>query len=165
MSEQARYWNAMVDLKRDAIYMRLYAERSESIDRAIEIVKAAAGVTSLGAWGVFQVYPFLWSCIIVASQVLTAWKGLLPYNKTFKSTSSLANDLDILALQAETDWFGVANGRLGEEQIHDLRMAFKRKVQEAGRKRFGETQLPTKSRLVAKADLAATEYFATYGDA
>ncbi len=162
MSEQARYWNAMVDLKRDAIYMRLYAERTESIDRWIEGIKAIAGVGSLGSWVVFKVYPEVWGFIIVLSQVFTALKEQLPYNRTFKATSKLTQDLEGLMLQAETDWFGVANGRLDEEQIHEARMILKRKVQEASKVRFGDSQLRTKPRLVEKANLEAVEYFATY---
>jgi hypothetical protein len=142
--------------------MRLYAERTESIDRWIEGIKAVAGVGSLGSWVVFKVYPEVWGFIIVLSQVFTALKEQLPYNRIFKATSKLSKDLDGLVLQAESDWFEVANGRLDEEQIHKRRMVLKRKVQEAGTARFSDSQLRTKPYLVAKADLAASEYFATY---
>jgi len=164
MSEQSRYWNEMVDLKRDAIYMALYAQRTETIDRWIEGTKAVAGVGSLGSWAYFKTYPEIWASIIVISQVFAALKEQLPYKKTLKSTSGLCNDLSALLLSAENDWFDVANGSLENEQIHKLRMALKRKIFEASKARFGDGQLATKTRLVEKANLAAAEYFATYID-
>lgn len=164
MSEQSRYWNELVFLKRDAVYMRFYAEQSERFDRSVEIIKAVAGVGSLGSWAIFQTYPFIWSTIIVLSQLLTALKDVLPYKTTLKATSVLANELDLLALQAEADWFGVANGQLDEEQIHNLRMSFKRHVNAVERESFGVRQLATNAKLVAKANLVAENYFATYND-
>ena len=162
MSEQSKYWSELTTLKRDAIYISLFAEKTENFDRFIECTKAVAASSAIGAWAVFQAFPFVWGTVVAASQVFTAVQTFLPYKRRLKALTGLSLDLGTLAITAEADWFNVANGTMTDEQIHKLRMALKRKIHDATKAHFGGGYLTSQSQLVAIADQAASDYFSIY---
>ena len=162
MTAQRRYWQELADLKRDGRYMDLCQERTEKIDRCIDVFTAVTSSSSIAAWAIWQTLSWVWAFIIAASQVLHAVKRYLPYKKRLAALSTLSRDLNTLVLVAETDWFKVSNGSLTEEEIHDLQMKLKKKKQDCVHKAFPSGSLPENKKLLKCADEDAQRYLATY---
>jgi hypothetical protein len=59
MDVQRRYWQELIDLKRDAIYVDLYQGRTETIDRNIGALNAITSSASIGAWVIWKDLAFV----------------------------------------------------------------------------------------------------------
>ncbi|MBR1091899.1 hypothetical protein JQ621_30940 [Bradyrhizobium manausense] len=162
MDVQRRYWQELVDLKRDAIYIDLYQARTEIIDRNIGGLNAITSSASIGAWVIWKDLAFLWAAAIACSQVLQTLKEFLPYKKRLRSLNALSPELNGLCWSAENDWFKVSRGLLTEAEIHDLHMKLKKKKQDALQKAFPASSLPLVNPLIERAGKATQDYFQSY---
>lgn len=172
MDVQQRYWQEFLDLKRDAYYTEFYHDVTERTERIINVITAAASSSAVAGWviwretiNVFGVninLSLFWMVIIMASQVINAVKEYLPYKTRLSSLSTMANELNSLALVMESDWYKVSRGLLTEQEINDLHMEIKRKKLQATTKSFPDTSLPENKRLLARADTATISYVQTY---
>lgn len=172
MDVQQRYWQEFLDFKRDSFYMGFYHANTERIDRFINMFTALTSSTAVAGWvlwretvtiwGITVSFAFVWMTIIMLSQVINAVKEYLPYKKRLHSLSTLSNDFNSLVLVMENDWYKVSRGLLTEEEINDLHMEMKRKKHEAMAKSFPDASLPTKRRLLARADTDTQLYVETY---
>lgn len=172
MDVQRRYWQEFLDFKRDAFYIGFYHANTEKIDRCINVFTAFASSSAVAgwilwretvtAWGITINFNFLWMAVIMLAQVINAVKEYLPYKKRLHSLSTLSNDFNSLVLVMENDWYKVSRGLLTEEEINDLHMETKRKKHEATAKSFPDASLPTKRRLLARADADTQLYVKTY---
>ena len=70
------------------------------------------------------------------AQLITAVKEYMPYKKRLNALSTLSNDLNYFAIVMENDWFKVSHGLLTDEEVHDLHMAMKRRINDATTKSF-----------------------------
>lgn len=122
---QEKYWKYMVQIKAWIFYLDLYEEDSYKWDKRIKVFGAIASSTSIAAWAIWQQLSFVWSVIIAISQVLTAIKEFLPYNKRLKILAPFMEDLKFLYNKIEYNWFKVASGELTEEEINNLLYSFK----------------------------------------
>jgi hypothetical protein len=159
---QRMFWQEMTTLKRDARYIDLYLARTESIDRWIKALLAITASSSIAGWAIFQTYAFVWGVIVAASQVLQAVKEFLPYKSRLKALASLSTDLNTLSLLAEDQWFKVCGGRMYDDDIHDLRIALKKKKLAAVQKAFPTAGMPENSELATRAENETANYFSTY---
>jgi hypothetical protein len=129
------YWKELQQLKAACICMRLYRNRLGRRVRVVEVVKAVASSSAIAAWVVWKDYPFLWTAIIAAAQVLDAIKGVFPFARHHKAASDLTVALEVLYIDAEDDWESIHAGRLAAEAITRRRTKL-RKLQLAEEKRF-----------------------------
>jgi hypothetical protein len=158
MDVQRRYWQEFVDLKRNAFYIDLYHAKVERVDRTLGMFSAIASSASIGAWAIWRDVAGLWALVIALSQVLSAIKEYLPYKSRLRGLGSLGKDLNALALSAENDWFKVSQGFLTEQQIHELQMVLKGKIQAATNNGFPNSSLPEDKFLLEKAEAAVQLY-------
>jgi len=162
MGVQSQFWTEMTTLRRDARYVDLCLARTEWIDRCIKGFLAIAASSSIGGWLIFREYAFLWAAVVAVSQVLQAIKEYLPYKNRLKALASLSVDLNTLSLAAEDQWYKVSNGGLFDDDIHDMRMALKRKKLTAVQKAFPVAGLPENTKFSNRADTETIEYFSSY---
>ena len=134
--QQQQYWNAFSRLKRDAIYISLYHEQVEAVERRLNIFAAVASATAVAGWAAKSDLAVVWGLVILASQVLTAIRPYLPYRARLRALSALGPDLDALALVAETDWLKVARVSIDDDEIHKRTMALKKKARDAQERSF-----------------------------
>lgn len=162
---QAQFWQDMVTLRRDARYVDLSLARTERIDRGIQAFLAIAASSSIGGWVIFQQYAIIWAAIVAASQALQVVRRFLPYTNRLKALASLSVDLNALSLVAEDQWYRVGKGTgLYDDDIHDLRMALKKKKLAAVQKAFPVAGMLENKRLLKRAEAETAEYFSTYHD-
>jgi hypothetical protein len=152
----------MVTLKRDARYVDLYLASTERTDRFIKGFLALSASSSIAGWAINKEYAFVWASVVAGSQVLQVIKEYLPYKGRLKALALLSVELNTLSLLAEDQWFKVSEGRLYDDDIHDLRIALKRKKQTAVQKAFPAGGLPDKKKISAKAESEIQQYFSTY---
>lgn len=152
---QDRYWSELREIKTHVIYLQKYAIHSDWWDKAINIFLAITSSSSIAAWAIWQEYSMYWAVIIALSQVITAIKPFLPYKQRIKVLSDFNDKLQEISLNCERSWFNVAEGRISEEEIHDLYIAIKNQSLDAERKCLKNMVLPTNNKILklAEADL------------
>ncbi len=72
------YWQAMSDLKLRSVTMRLDRDRLARAIRSVEAIKAIATSGGVAGWVIWKNFPLVWSCVVLAAQVLDALKHVLP---------------------------------------------------------------------------------------
>ena len=87
----------------------------------------------------------------------------LPYKARLKALAGLSIDLNALSLLAEDQWFKVSNGAgLYDDDVHNLRMALKRKKLSAVQKAFPVAGLPENVGFTQRAEIETVRYFQSY---
>ena len=156
---QEKYWKEMYQLKVHVNYVELYLERSELIDRCINILLAVTSNSSICGWAIWQQYSFVWAVIIAASQLINSVKGFLPYKSRIKPLAGLLHELEELMIFAETRWFDVSESNLTDEEIHKLQFKIRSTKIKSLKKFFPSGTLPEDNKKFSKAENIARTYF------
>jgi hypothetical protein len=156
---QLRYWKELYQIKVHLNYLELYLQDSEMKDRSVNIFLAITSSGSIAGWAIWQQAAILWAIIIAASQVVTVIKNFLPYKTRMKSLSGVVHEFEDLILFAEKSWFDVSEGKLTEEEIHNLQFDVRTKKTKALKKHLGNNTLPEKPKLLLRAQRSADVYF------
>ena len=151
-----------MQLRASVYYLQAYQIHSEKWDNRIQIFLAITSSSSIGGWVIWNEYGIIWGCVIAVSQVINAIKGFLPFQKRAKQIGSLNTEVEKLALDAESQWYSVFEGRLTDEDIFDLVTKLKQQKLEASHKHFKDQALPTKSKYITEAEERTRAYFQTY---
>lgn len=159
---QQLLWNQLYRAKVHANYLELLLRSTEGIDRAIKIFLAIASSSSIGGWAIWKEYGFLWGGIIAASQVLGAVLPFLPYKERLKSFSSLAREIEEIAIYLEIKWLEVSAGEVSERDMRKLYAEILKKKAGAVQKYFPNNSIPSDDKKLAKAEEEAISYFGTY---
>ncbi len=162
MNPQKYYWDTFTDIKHHQVYLNMYEQRLDSIERYINVVSAVASSTAIGGWVLWQHIQFIWAFVIALSQVITATKPFLPFGQRLKALNGLTPEIEALALTAETDWFKVSRSILTEEEILALATTLKSREKDATQKHFKGLVLPEQATLKDKADKATIAYMKSF---
>lgn len=93
---QDRYWKELYQLRVHVNYLEIYMERSERLDKAINIFFAITSSSSICGWAIWNKFSFVWGMIIAISQLINAIKYFLPYRDRMKSLNKIVRDFDEL---------------------------------------------------------------------
>jgi hypothetical protein len=159
---QERYWKELFELRVHVNYLELYMEKSELIDKSINIFLAVTSSSSICGWAIWNKYSFLWAVIIASSQLINAVKQFLPYKTRLKATGGIMRELEELSTFAEMKWFDVAEGNLTEEEINKLQFDIRSKKTKSVQKHLGINTLPKKENLFCKAKKSAEIYIKNF---
>jgi hypothetical protein len=155
---QQRYWAMVTQIRARIIYLRFYRDDAAKKDRWLNIGLTVVSSTSLAAWAVSQSVPWLWALLIALTHVIQSTKRFLPFERRAKEIASLQTVLSRIALDAERDWYRVAEGRLTNEEINELLADLRQREQEAEEEHLTAT-LPDRDDLRRKAARRAEIYF------
>jgi len=156
---QLRYWHLLAEMRIHVFYLHRYAADSEWWDKATNIFLALTSSASIAAWAIWKEFAFIWTTLIALSQVVTAVKPFLPHKQRLKGAVSLCNQLQMIALAMEKDWFSVAEGRLTEEDIHNLTVKYRAQSAAAEQTHFRDLIVPRNDAILGKAEQDAQTYF------
>lgn len=156
---QARYWNLLVEIRVHVSYLHHYAASSERWDKATNVFLALTSSGSIAAWALWKEFTYVWPVLIATSQVITAVKPFLPYRERQKLLSGLCNQLQMVCLAMEEDWYFVAEGKLSEEEIHNLTVKYRSQSVEAEQKQLKDVIVPRSTKLLSTAEADARVYF------
>ena len=132
------YWKQLQELKAASICIRLYRNRLAKHVRTVEVVKAVGSSGGIAGWVIWKDYPFVWSGVIAASQLLDALKSVFPFAKTHKAASDLTVALELLYIDSEDEWEGIFAGTLAADSISKRRTRLRKLQLDAERKHFPE---------------------------
>jgi hypothetical protein len=146
------YWKEMEELKAAAVCMRLCRNRLARRVRAVDLLKAIASSDGIAGWVVWKDYPFLWTAIIAAAQLLDAIKGVFPFARDHKAASELTVALELLFIDTQYEWERIHAGRITEDGVMVALRKLRRLMLEAEQKQFPDGfQPPARlTRLAAK---------------
>lgn len=156
---QERYWRKLTDKRYRLIYVNEYYIQCVWVQRFINVILAITSSGAIAAWAVWKEFPVVWAGVIAISQVITAVKPLLPYEKRIETIYDMINQMTTICNEIETKWYYVANGSLTEEEINDLSYQFEKKWTEIETKNFKGDMIPSDARLEHIANIKKDEYF------
>lgn len=156
---QEQYWSYMVQTKFSVYYLDNYAENIYKKERNINVFCAIASSASIAAWAVWTEWAYVWGFIIAISQVLTSVKEYFPYARQLKMLKHFVEEMKMIYINIEQEWFRVAEGNLTENEINKLLFMYKKKVTELESKYLSENILVENLEYAKKADKQCTEYF------
>lgn len=159
---QAQYWVELQSIKAHLYYVELYQLRSESIERFISIVLAIASSSSIAGWVIWQQYAFVWACLIMVSQVVSAVYRYLPFKARIKPLSVVGIELSVIANEAEKDWFDVSTGKLTASEINKKRFNLRTKSSAVMKSAFGGMVIPEDKKLMRQAEEKMFTYFKSH---
>lgn len=156
---QEKYWNYLVQIKAWIFYLDIYAEKSFKWDRRINILGAIASSSSIAAWAIWKELSYIWALIIALSQVLTAIKDYFPFGRRLKALKPFIDELKILYIRMEYDWFKVSEGELTEKEINQLLFNYKKEFSEIETKYLKEEILVENLDYKELADQKVVKYY------
>jgi len=159
---QIRYWKELFELRVHVNYLELYLEKSELVDKSINIFLAITSSSSICGWAIWNKYGFIWAFIIALSQLLNAVKQFLPYKTRMKAIGGIVRELEELLTSAEMKWFDVAEGKLTEEEINKLQFDMRYRKTKIVQKHLNMNILPEKEKLFHKAKQSAGIYIKNF---
>lgn len=156
---QEKYWNYMVQIKASMYYLDIYAEKSYKLDRKINVYGAIASSSSIAAWAIWKDWSYVWAFIIAMSQVLNAIKDFLPFGRRLKLLRPFIEDMKLLYIKMEYDWYKVAEGDLTEKEINKLLFSYRKEFACIENKYLKEEVLLENSNYMKQADQKTNRYF------
>jgi hypothetical protein len=157
------YWREMEQLKAASVCIRLCRNRLARQVRWLELVKVIASSGGIAGWVVWKDYPFLWSGIIAAAQLLDATKNVFPFAKEHKAASDLTIALELIFIDSQLEWEKIYTGKVPEDDIMEARRKMQRLRLDAERKHFPEGFQPPPKLLALAAEETQTYMSLTYG--
>ena len=151
-----------MQLRASVYYLQAYQIHSEKWDNRIQIFLAITSSSSIGGWVIWNEYGIIWGCVIAVSQVINAIKGFLPFQKRAKQIGSLNTEVEKLALDAESQFYSVFEGKLTDEDIFNLVTKLKQQKLEASHKHFKDQALPIKSKYITESEERTRAYLQPY---
>jgi hypothetical protein len=156
---QEKYWNYMVQVKSSVYYLDIYAEQSYKWDRRINVYSAIASSSSIAAWAIWKDWSYVWAIIIAISQVMTAIKVYFPFSARLKLLRPFLEEMKVLYIRMEYDWYKVAEGELTENEINSLLFSYKKEYFDIEGKYLKEEVLLENSKYMSEADHKTNQYF------
>lgn len=155
---QSQYWQELKQLKFEVLYLDLYYQRTEKINRNIDIFLALVSSGSIGAWAVWQDLTLIWTVLIAASQIISVVKHFLPYRRRQTNLNRHIWSLQQIFSNAEQNWYSVIEGELEDKEIHNLTTKY-RKEKNGLSLTYIDPPLPHNKRLQERAEIEADKYF------
>lgn len=162
MGVQEMYWDDLVQLRFQLLYIEAYSDASYKADNAINVILAIASCSSIGAWAIWSTAAMVWGGIIAISQVINTIKDYLPYSNRKKYLNELHSELAELLNEYEYKWLSVADGNMTSHEINDILFSLRKKKQRIHKKYLVSNHLPRNEKYVEIADIRLKEYYHGY---
>jgi len=161
--EQQVYWQELVQLKADSFYVRDYRNGLNRWVTGVATIRAIASTGGIAAWLVWKKYAWVWACIVAASQIVDALKGVFPFYKRRGALSRWLRSLNRLFVEAQRDWDAISAGRCTDAQIRKLTHRLRLRKERAEGK-YIPHGLGQREEIFEKAQNEAAKFFsARYG--
>lgn len=156
---QERYWKKLTDKRYQLIYINEYYDRCVRLQRIINIFLALSTSGAIAAWAVWKELPIIWAGIIAASQVITAVKPYLPFEKRVEGIYDVIIQYSVICNELEAKWFYIANGSMTEEEINELYYNFEKRWTDIESKSLKGDSIPANEQIAAIANERKETYF------
>ena len=154
----------MYRYRHDLEYYYLCYRRCLIIKRSIQIGTAIVSSAAIGAWVVYTNLAFIWSLIIVVSQVVTAVYDVLPIKKRTDVLAGMIAQTEQLYYEIEETWRRISYSEYSDEKINSLLTKYEKSWILICNKALADDMLPQKEKLSIKAEDEAREYFRIFNE-
>lgn len=120
-------------------------------------------MSCVAAWGIWNVYPVLWSVLICLAQIIQALTPKMPYNDLLVSTKFMICSLDTLLLDIDIKWLDINYVHdYSDEEILQFIENYQKQHTALINQFFSGTYLPELKICVRKATEECNTYFQKY---
>jgi len=127
---RGKIWTTLCNVKFKSFILSMLVDKFQKRERNINIFLAVASSTSIAAWAVWNVYPFLWSGIIALSQILTLIKPYIPYFKYVKELNEKLLRAENMNLELEKLWYKLDNKKISDDDAATDYFELKKQITE-----------------------------------
>ncbi len=110
-----RIWTNLVNSKFKCIYIGYLLNDFQKTSFAINIFLTILSLTSVSAWVIWNIVPWLWSILIATSNILLAIKPLLAYDKRIKELAERLTVLEEVQFEYEKLWYQYETNTVDEK--------------------------------------------------
>jgi hypothetical protein len=162
-TEQQTYWDQLVVLKVVACYILRYRDEQARWIKWLGLFKAMVTSGTIGAWGIWKDYAFVWAIFLGASQIIDGAKDYIPQTKHRRTASEFVSELESAIIDARFEWHSIYNGKFPPHEIMERWRNLARLLASTEAKYFpdGLPANPARQKL-AEAD-ARAYFMAMYG--
>ncbi len=157
-------WPTLWQSKHNAIIMSLLFEKYQVYNRRINLLIVLASSSSVGAWAIWQKFPFLWSIIIIASQVAMIIKPYFPYSKYTRELNTKCSKMEALVMELEFLFAKEENATAKELKALEKDFITLRRQRNKILEFSDELLFTTSKKMEAKADIELKSYLKTNYD-
>ncbi len=154
------YWSCMTQMKYNQIYLKHHHRLNANIVRIISAIQMVIGTGALCFLQNTALEKILFISL-ACSQILSAVKPYLPYEKRL---SELGKGIALLAelySEIELQWNDVCSGKISENEAAKLATEYKRKWDKIDSSMLKEDSLPNIKKIRDKANAEKDVYFKT----
>jgi hypothetical protein len=156
---QERYWNKMTDKRYRVYYISEYYDRCVRVLRIINIFLAVTSSGAIAAWVIWKEFPVIWAGVIALSQVITAVKPYLPFEKRIEGMNEIINQFSVICNEMEAKWLYVSKGSLTEEEINDLYYDFEKRWADVEATSLKGDSIPINDKIATIANEKKDQYY------
>lgn len=164
------YWNDMVQLKAQVLYLDLLTQKANKFNEVMNISMLLASIVCITGWsGLLIVRYYSTRETISFETIMGIWTilvhiGIIGYTilnfpHRLRCLCALQNDYDILYHEAEQKWFDIANGKLAANEVIESTHRIRERKTTSLVKRLQETTLPHRPKEHYIAQQMAHGYF------
>lgn len=114
-----RIWSSLVNTKFKCFYIQYLTERYHRNNLAIRIFLAIVSLSSVAAWAIWDIIPWLWTIIIAASNILQAINPLLAFEKKVKVLIEKLSLLEDIQMEFEELYYKFMTNKIDEQDASD----------------------------------------------
>lgn len=100
-----RIWTNLVNSKFKCNYIGYLIDEYQKISLSVNIFLTIISLSSVSAWAIWNVFPWLWSILIAISNILLVLKPLLAYDKKIKELREKLAILEDIQVEYERLWY------------------------------------------------------------
>src|SRR6056297_3155403 len=100
-----KIWYNLVNSKFKCYYIGFIIDKYQKRSTFINLFLAITSLSSVSAWAIWNVLPWLWAIIIAASNILIAIKPYLKYDKKIKELNEKLAILESIEIEYEKLFF------------------------------------------------------------
>lgn len=164
------YWNDMVQLKAQVLYLDLLTRKANRLNEIINISLLLASIVCITGWSGllivryyttketmnFEVIMGIWTILVHIGIISYT---ILNFPHRLRCLCSLQDDYDILYHEAEQKWFDIADGKLAANDVTEYTHRVREKKSASLVKRLQDTTLPHRPKEHHIAEQMAHGYF------
>lgn len=137
-----KFWSLFIELKFKSYYLDRYKAHAHRTDNVLSGVSLFTSAASISAWQIWQIAPWLWSAILVISQLLQVFKPKFPYAKRLGGLRYACPELRDLLIDLDKDWNHSEIHDASDDDYLNLIEKYERSSSQIVKKYLGSDELP-----------------------
>ena len=152
-------WRLFIEFKFKECYLERYCAYCKHWNDGNAIGCFLTSSASVAGWALWTHVPWLWSTIIVLSQIVQIIKPFLPYEKNMDALKYLIPELSSLVIELENTWRKTRYS--SPDELSDLLRQYRNRYNRMEMKYLGTSIIPRIERVDQDATESSQLFFST----